>query len=212
MEIAADNLALGYDGYTLFKDVTFTVCSGQKVCIAGPSGSGKSSLLRAMLGFVQPQQGTITIDSQLLSAKTIWELRKNIAYITQEPDLGRQIVLDRIRQPFAYKANASLTWSDAVLDQWFECFKLTRKLLSKQTADLSGGQKQRIAIIIGLLLNRPVLLLDEPTSALDKESKQILKDVLCQLDKTIIFVSHEDVLVDIAEAAIDLTSPGSAHE
>ena len=208
MDIALKNLTLGYDGHTLFKDVSFEMRSGQKVCISGPSGCGKSTLLRAMLGFVRPQQGTITIDNQPVNNKTVWSLRHRIGYITQEPDLGSLSVLERIRRPFDYKANAHLQFQMDAVDTYFEQFKLPRKLLTKQTTDLSGGEKQRIAIIIALLLDRPLLLMDEPTSALDKESKQILRDVLANLQKTVLFISHEDALLDIADTTVQLTGAG----
>ena len=211
MNINVDNLSLVYDGHTLFEDISFEVRSGQKCRIDGPSGCGKSSLLRAMLGFVRPRQGRITIDGLSPQDKDIWRLRHKIAYVTQEPDLGREIVLDRIRQPFAYKANAHLQWRTEAVHEWFERFKLPRKLLSKQTTDLSGGEKQRIAIIIALLLDRPILLMDEPTSALDKLSKQILKTVLNDLQKTVLFISHEDILLDIADATVQL-APAGGHE
>jgi putative ABC transport system ATP-binding protein len=88
---------------------------------------------------------------------------------------------------------------------------LPRILLSKQTTDLSGGEKQRIAIIISLLLDRDLLLLDEPTSALDKESKQVLRDLLANLHKTIVFISHEDVLLDIKDMTLQLQTAGGCH-
>ncbi|MHC4374561.1 MAG: ABC transporter ATP-binding protein [Planctomycetota bacterium] len=211
MNINVDNLTLGYDGHTLFKDLSFEIKSGQKLCIDGPSGSGKSSLLRAMLGFVRPQSGSITIDNQPVNHKTVWSLRHCIGYVTQEPDLGSQSVLERIRQPFGYKANAHLEFNMDTLEAYLDQFKLPRILLSKQTTDLSGGEKQRIAIIISLLLDRDLLLLDEPTSALDKESKQVLRDLLANLHKTIVFISHEDVLLDIKDMTLQLQTAGGCH-
>ncbi|MCD6174968.1 MAG: ATP-binding cassette domain-containing protein [Planctomycetes bacterium] len=208
MNITVDNLSLAYDGHSLFEDVSFEVRSGMKYCISGPSGCGKSSLFRAILGFVQPRQGDIVIDGLSPQGKDVWQVRHKIAYVTQEPDLGQQSVLERIRQPFGYKANAHLQWQTETVHEWFQCFKLPRKLLSKQTTDLSGGEKQRVAIIIALLLDRPLLFLDEPTSALDKESKQILKTVLDGLQKTVLFISHEDVLLTIADAVLELAPIG----
>ena len=213
MNIIVNNLSIKYDGHILFEDLSFEIKSGQKVCVDGLSGCGKSSLLRAMLGFVRPQQGTITIDELSPHDKNVWRLRQKIAYVTQEPDLGRQIVLERIRRPFHYKANTHLHWRLETVHEWFDRFKLSRKLLTKQTTDLSGGEKQRVAIIIALLLDRPLLLLDEPTSALDKESKQILKTVLDGLQKTVLFISHEEILLDIADATLELHSAGGhRHE
>ena len=206
MNINVKNLTLGYDGHTLFENVSFEVQSGQKLCIDGPSGCGKSSLLRAMLGFVQPRTGSITMDNQPVNDKTVWSLRHRIGYITQEPDMGSQSVLERIRQPFGYKANSGLELDMDVLEAYLEQFNLSRKLLDKQTTDLSGGEKQRVSIIIALLLDRDLLLLDEPTSALDKESKQILRTILSGLDTTMIFVCHEDILLDMADATLQLVS------
>jgi putative ABC transport system ATP-binding protein len=190
----------------LFEDVSFEVVSGRVCCILGPSGCGKSSLLGAMLGFVTPERGAITIDGTGVDEKSAWQLRHKIAYVTQEPDFGRLTALECIRRPFGYKANAHLQWSDASVRSYFDRFKLPVKLLS-------GGEKQRIAIIIALLLDRPVLLLDEPTSALDKENRAILKDLLAGLDKTILFVSHDDILLEIADMTVDLKPAGGvAHE
>ncbi len=208
MNIAVNNLSLAYDGHSLFEDVSFEVRPGMKYCISGPSGCGKSSVFRAMLGFVQPRQGDIVINGLSAQGKDVWQLRHKIVYVTQEPDLGQQSVLERIRQPFHYKANAHLQWQTEAVHKWFDRFNLPRKLLAKQTTDLSGGEKQRIAIIIALLLDRPLLLLDEPTSALDKQSKQILRGVLMELQKTVLFISHEDILTDIADATFQLHSAG----
>jgi ABC-type multidrug transport system ATPase subunit len=213
MNISINNLTLQYDGHVLFEDVSFEVQSGRRFCIDGPSGCGKSSLLRAMLGFVRQQAGEIVIDGETVNEKTVWQLRHKIAYVTQEPDLGQQIVLDRIRQPFNYKANAHLQWNQQAVDELFDRFNLPRKLYNKNASELSGGEKQRVAIITALLLDRPLLLLDEPTSALDKQSKHILKETLTELPKTILFISHEAELLEIANGTYNLTgSGGQPHE
>jgi ABC-type multidrug transport system ATPase subunit len=213
MNININNLSITYDGLVLFEDVSFEVPSGQVCCISGPSGCGKSSLLGTMLGFVTPQQGAITIDGTAVDEKSVWQLRHKIAYVPQEPDLGQQRTLECIRRPFAYKANAHLQYDTESVRSYFERFKLPAKLLDKFAGNLSGGEKQRVAIIIALLLDRPVLLLDEPTSALDKESRRILKDILSELQKTIVCISHDEFLLDIADVTIELApAGGGGHE
>lgn len=211
MDISVNNLSIRHDDHTLFDNLTFTVTAGQKIRIDGPSGCGKSSLLKTLLGFVNPHSGSITINSLSPHTKDVWQLRHLIAFVTQEPDLGRQNLLDRIGQPFTYNANSHIKFSNEKLDELFDRFKLNKRLLKKQTSDLSGGEKQRIAIIIALLLDRPLMLLDEPASALDKDIKKILSATLAESDKTIIFVSHEKSLLQIADSTVTITSAERSH-
>ena len=207
MNIQVDNLAIRYGQATLFQNVCFEVGPAQKVCIAGQSGSGKTSLLKALMGLVVPDKGQILIDQQPLTKKSVWQLRNKIAYVPQESDLGDGLVIDRIRRPFDYHANAHLTWDRQMLLDDCQKFRLDEKLLDSDIAELSGGEKQRFALIIALLLERPILLLDEPFSALDKETKTIIKEQLQQdTSHTILFVSHEDTLLEIADKTIELVS------
>ena len=205
MNISVDNLTIRYGPAVLFEGLGFQAEAGQKVCIAGQSGSGKTSLLKALMGFVIPAQGDIVIGHQRLTEKSVWQLRNKIAYVAQEPDLGEGPVIDRIRRPFGYRANAHLEWNRQMVSGYCQKFRLDEKLLDKDTAELSGGEKQRFAIIIALLLQRPILLLDEPLSALDKETKAILKEQLQNdTSRTVLFVSHENALLEIADQTIDL--------
>lgn len=212
MNIHVDNLTILYGQAPLFANITFDADAGQKICIAGQSGSGKTSLLKALMGLVVPAEGQIFIQQQLLTEKSVWQLRKHIAYVPQEPDLGEGVVIDRIHRPFDYHVNAHLTWDrQAVLD-YCRQFRLDEKLLDSDITELSGGEKQRFAVIIALLLDRPILLLDEPFSALDKETKAIIKEQLQQdTSHTILFVSHEDVLLEIADKTIKLNASGGSQ-
>lgn len=209
MNISVDNLTILYGQTPLFANITFDAETGQKVCIAGQSGSGKTSLLKALMGLVVPDRGQISINQQPLTEKSVWQLRKNIAYVPQEPDLGDGIVIDRIRGPFNYHANAHLTWNHQMILDYCQKFRLDGDLINSNITKLSGGEKQRFALIIALLLERPILLLDEPFSALDKETKTIIKEQLEQdTSHTILFVSHEDVLLEIADKMVELTASG----
>ena len=209
MNIQVDNLTIRYGQAALFENVCFDVVAGQKVCIAGQSGSGKTSFLKALMGLVVPAEGQILIDGEPLTEKSVWLLRKHIAYVSQEPDLGEGIVIDRLRRPFDYHANAHLEWDRGAVLDYFQKFRLDEKLLDNDISDISGGEKQRIAIIIALLLKRPILLLDEPFSALDKETKKVVKEHLKNdTSSTILFISHEDSLLQIADRTIDISDSG----
>ena len=206
MNIHVDNLTVRYGQATLFQNVAFDADVGQKVCIAGQSGSGKTSLLKALMGLIVPTEGSIVIGQLPLTEKSVWQLRNKIAYVPQESDLGDGLVIDRIRRPFDYHANAHLAWDRQTVLEYCRQFRLDEKLLDSRLTELSGGEKQRFALIIALLLERPILLLDEPFSALDKETKAVIKEQLQQdTSHTILFVSHEEVLLEIANKTIELS-------
>jgi ABC-type iron transport system FetAB ATPase subunit len=206
MIIDAQNLTLSYGNLMLTENLSFQISSGQKVCIAGRSGSGKTSLLKSLLGLVIPAKGTISIGGEAMDDKSVWHLRNKIAYVCQEPDMGHETVAERIAQPFGYKVNAHIDHGATRILEYFERFQLPEKLLGQQTTELSGGQKQRIAIIIALMLNRPILLLDEPVSAMDAHNKQAMKEMLAaDQDRTVLFISHDAILLDIADTTIDLS-------
>lgn len=207
MQIAAENLTLTYHSQTLFKHLRLRADRGQRVCIAGPSGSGKSSLFRALLGFVRPDEGSVFIDATEVTERTVWRLRHHIAYVPQEPELGSMPVRERIEQPFKLKANKHIAPEPAELAGYWERFELSERLMDKSGTELSGGEKQRVSIIIAILLRRPILLLDEPVSAMDKRSRQTLREILTeQDDKTTLFISHDEALLDVADQVIDITS------
>lgn len=197
------------DEVELFDGLSFSVQSGRRVCIQGRSGSGKSTLLKTLMGLVIPDAGHIRIDGQTLTGNSVWGLRARISCVSQEPDLGAGSAIDRIRRPFSYHANAHLKWNMQQVHDYFDILKLDRKLLTRDVAELSGGEKQRIAIMIALLLARPILLLDEPVSALDKESKAAFKQLLSDdTDRTVLFVSHDESLLEIADETINLDRRG----
>jgi len=209
MDITVNHLTHTFDGQTLFADLSFEIRSGRRFRIAGPSGSGKSTLLKILAGLAVPTSGDIAIGSDRLTEASVWTLRNRIAYVSQEPELGTGPVIDRLRRPFEYHANAHLRWDREKVTNCFEQFRLDEKLLDKDVSELSGGEKQRIAIIIALLLQRPILLLDEPVSALDADLKEIVKaEFLRDASRTILFISHETALLEIADDTIKLTAAG----
>lgn len=185
------HLSVRLDGTQLFHGVSLSVKMGEKITIAGPSGSGKSTLLRCVLGFV-PFDGEIRIAGITLNARTVWQSRRQMAYVAQEPELGGGTVQEVLARPFSYKANQGLAYHREEVDRLFDIFLLPSPLLHKDMASLSGGEKQRVALIGALLLRRPLLLLDEAASALDGEAKKQVRAYLSgREDLAIVSVSHD---------------------
>jgi putative ABC transport system ATP-binding protein len=204
-----DHLTVRFDGQIVLKDFSLRLGAGQKALLTGPSGCGKSTVLRSLLGFVVPQAGSIHIVGEPLTAESVWRLRRRIAYVGQEPDLGTGIVREILESPFRYHANIALRGNLDRVPELFDTFGLARTFLDKETGDLSGGEKQRVALISALLLDRDIFLLDEVTSALDRASKQVVADYFQSgVNATMLFVAHDPEWFPFADRVIQM-QPGS---
>ena len=201
--IDVKGLTIKFGRETVFTDISFTVNSGQKVVIEGRSGTGKSTLLKCLLGFILPDTGQIRFNSRILNHQTVWDIRKHTAYLPQEPDLGSGTVRDILELPFTYQANLHKKKNLNKTEKLFERFFLSRDLLEKRISTLSGGQKQRVALVSAVLLDRNVYFLDEPTSALDALSRKAVMDFFTDSDSTVLWISHHHEICNPDEV-IDL--------
>jgi ABC-type bacteriocin/lantibiotic exporter with double-glycine peptidase domain len=203
--LRADNLSLALDGKILLEDFSFKVPVGHNVLITGPSGCGKSTVLKCFLGLTAPRTGSVTVSGQPLTATTVWSLRRQIAYVTQEPDLGTGNARQVIDRPFHYRANAHLKENLGRLGELMDLFGLGQELLDKSVSKLSGGEKQRIALIVAILLDRPILLLDEPTSALDMNTRKTLGEYLqSRTELTVLIVAHDTDIFAFADNIVQI--------
>ena len=107
--IQIDSICLSYNQQKILNKFSLSVEQGAKIAVSGRSGSGKSSVLRCLLGFAVPDQGRIFVNGTELNGSTVWKIRSLIGYVAQEPDLGEGTVKKIIEKPFAYKANQSVT-------------------------------------------------------------------------------------------------------
>jgi putative ABC transport system ATP-binding protein len=194
---------------TPIRDLSFQVERGERVVITGESGRGKSTLLKCLLGLTIPESGEILVDGTPLNGETVWSLRRLIAYLPQEPELGEGTLQQWLEHPFTFKANAHLKGNLSKIPELLNSLLLPSSLLDADVATLSGGEKQRAALIAALLLDREVLLLDEPSSALDDKSGLEVVSLLNSLEnKTIIAVSHDEKILRMADRVIPLSPAG----
>lgn len=179
----------------IFDQLSLQIKPGEKVGLVGHSGSGKTTFTRLLLRFSDIDSGRILIDDQSISAITQDDLRRNIAYVPQEPLLFHRSIADNISygQPGAtieaVQAAAKLAHAEdfiATLPQGYDT------LVGERGVKLSGGQRQRIVIARAILKNAPILVLDEATSALDSESEAAIQDALWKLmeGRTAIVIAH----------------------
>lgn len=188
-------------GETLAVDkVSLELTAGRTTALIGSSGSGKSSLLRLMIGLLWPDRGEVRIGGERLQRDRVLAMRSRIGYVIQSGGLFPHLT---VAQNLALQSRHLGRSQDAVQARAAELLELTRldgTLLQRYPAELSGGQRQRVALMRALMTDPPVLLLDEPLGALDPivrhELQRELKDIFGRLGKTVVLVTH-----DVAEAA-----------
>ena len=180
---------------SVFEHFNLHIPAGQRIGLVGKSGSGKTTLTRLLLRLVDIQEGEILVDEQDISKVTQVSLRKQIAYVPQEPLLFHRTIAENI----AY-GRADATFEEirqAAIDA--NALEFIEQLpdgfdtiTGERGVKLSGGQRQRIAIARAILTNAPILVLDEATSALDSESEQLIQAALQNLMKgrTSIVIAH----------------------
>lgn len=186
-----------YDkGEMLFNGINLSISKGEKIALVGTSGSGKSTVLKLMLGFYPVSSGKIVIDGKSMSERSLMDLRQEISYVPQEPYIFSGTIEENIRlgKINASKEEVIRAAKAANADEFIMNLPDQYKTeVGQRGAWLSGGQRQRIAIARAILKDSPILLLDEATSALDTESEQLVKDAIERLmiNRTTIVVAHK---------------------
>lgn len=194
------NLKIDYNKKNIIENFNLSIKKGEKVVITGVSGSGKSSILKAILGFIIPSSGDILINGERLTAKTVNSFRRNMCYVSQGIDFPNEKISVLIEEIFNYKNNKKYKKNIEKLEHYLKLFNLDSSILEKNIDELSGGEKQRIGIVIALLLDREIFILDEITSALDSEMKKKTVNYFLNADKTVIAVSHDSEWIELGIA------------
>lgn len=211
--VRISKLGILLDGQWILRGFDLTIAPGEKVSLTGASGSGKSTVLKSILGFVAPREGSIRVFGRLLDGRSVWDIRRDVAYVAQEPDFGAGTAREVIEQPFAYKANAALRKHLERLPEIMEQFNVSQALLTKELSTLSGGEKQRFALISAILLGRQLILLDEASSALDRQNKQAVADFFRQATHlSVLSVAHDTGWMNFTDREVNLTRHGTPSE
>ncbi len=186
------------------EDINFKINQGDHVALVGKIGSGKSTVQKLILGLYHAQEGSLLIDGIDIKQIDPADLRKNIAYVSQDIVLFSGTVKENLiyRAPHAddemilKAANIS-----GVLDFVNKHPKGFDMQVGERGSMLSGGQKQSIAIARAILLDSPIVILDEPTSAMDNATEQkIIKNLQRYLEgKTLILVTHKNSLLKLVD-------------
>lgn len=201
-------VSLSYGSKQVLRDVSFDLGRGEIGCVMGESGCGKTSLLRAVMGFETFSSGSIEVDGITLSETTIDTLRHRIAYLPQELSLPSPTIREMVNLPFSFKANRGVTLTDDLLRQEWSWLGLDTRLLSHSPNAVSVGQRQRIMLSVCGLLGKPLIIADEPTSALDEESTMMvaryMKMLAHERQTAILAVTHSRPLAEQCDKTLHL--------
>lgn len=215
--ITLENLDLKINKTQILKQVNYKFELGKVYIIKGVNGSGKSSLIKSVLGlYLSDIKGKIMYNDTDINNLDLYHIRKKIiSFLDQEPVLLHSTIYENLTQDIdninfdnlydlINKFNLNLPESD-------------KKRHSYELNHFSGGEKQKISLIRILMKETNLIIMDEPTSALDSNSINILKNILMQIQKNkiIIIVSHDERIYDIADTVInfeDINSNYKIHE
>lgn len=196
--IDVKNLSFRYkesQEYYDVKDITFHVKRGEWLSIVGHNGSGKSTTVRLIDGLLEAESGEIVIDGQRLTEENIWNMRRQIGMVFQNPD--NQFVGATVEDDVAFGLENQGLSRQEMKKRVEEALDLVGMLdfKKREPARLSGGQKQRVAIAGVVALRPAILILDEATSMLDPEGRRELietvKGIRKDYDMTVISITHD---------------------
>ena len=196
--IDVKNLSFRYkesQEYYDVKDITFHVKRGEWLSIVGHNGSGKSTTVRLIDGLLEAESGDIVIDGQQLNEENVWNIRRQIGMVFQNPD--NQFVGATVEDDVVFGLENQSLSRQEMKKRVDEALDLVGMLdfKKREPARLSGGQKQRVAIAGVVALRPAILILDEATSMLDPEGRRELIETVQGIrkdyDMTVISITHD---------------------
>ncbi|OBZ86423.1 Phosphate import ATP-binding protein PstB 1 [Choanephora cucurbitarum] len=184
----AHNISLKLpDGKWLFKDISFELNEGDTLVMRGPSGVGKTTLLKCIAELIPYDHGHSTLHDKTVDDYTVPIWRSRIMYVPQRPAAHPGTPMDffNIIKKFGTHKDKKLDDPVKIGTEW----NLSESHFREKWDSLSGGEMQRCALAIALALNPDILLLDEPTSALDPETIEMVEKTL--KGKTCVWITHD---------------------
>ena len=188
-----ENLNLEIGTVKILKDISFTVQKKEIIALLGPSGSGKSSLLKSINMLNTPSCGQIKYHNNDIQEISPMALRKKIGYVLQKPTLFGNDVMENLKYPCELHQKV---FDINLVEFYLKKVNLKPDILEKKPNELSGGEQQRISLVRTLLLEPEIILLDEVTSALDEDNTLLIEELIKYENEnnelTVIFISHNN--------------------
>ncbi|MBA2873240.1 energy-coupling factor transport system ATP-binding protein [Anoxybacillus calidus] len=195
--VSVENISFKYPNETNYavKNVSFYVQRGEWLAIVGHNGSGKSTIAKLLNGLLRQESGSIKIFGTELNETTIWEIRKRVGMVFQNPD--NQFVGTTVQDDVAFGLENNGIPRDEMVERVNEAIRLVKmeEFSEQEPHHLSGGQKQRVAIAGIIALQPDIIILDEATSMLDPKGRNEVLETVRDLKKkqkiTVISITHD---------------------
>ncbi|EWY38148.1 mannosyltransferase [Skermanella stibiiresistens SB22] len=208
--VSVDNVTMAFGSFVAVQDVNLTIKDGEFVSIVGPTGCGKSTILNAIAGLLQPASGSITID-----AKPVKGIQGNIGYLFQQDALlpwktaieNTELGLMFRREPAGVRREKAMAWLAKVGLRGFE---------HRYPHQLSGGQRKRVQMAQALITEPQVILMDEPFSALDIHTRHLMQNELLRLwqedRRAVVMITHDlEEAIALGDRVVILSAGPRSH-
>ncbi len=190
MTLSVSDLSVAVGGRTLVSGLSFELEGAGRIALVGPSGVGKTMILRAIAHLDDPAGGRVTLDGVTPEELGYPVYRRRVSYVSQRPVLFAGTVMENLRRPFRLEA-VSADFPEEEARGLLSRLRLDSGALPDEARDLSEGQKQRVALVRALAPKPDVLLLDEPTSGLDAESTEAVESLIAEREVSVLWVTHD---------------------
>jgi ABC-type multidrug transport system fused ATPase/permease subunit len=193
--LEAKDITFAYNSEPILKGLSFHLQRGETVALVGPSGAGKTTVFKVLVGFYPPQQGQVLLYNQPLDKWKLSAARRQMAMVSQDTFLFPGTIAENIAlgKPDASRDEIEAAAIQANAHEFIvQLPNGYDHVLEERGANLSGGQRQRLSLARAILLDAPLLLLDEATSALDTESERLVQDALDKMaaSRTTLVIAH----------------------
>jgi branched-chain amino acid transport system ATP-binding protein len=195
--LAAEKLTVGYTrDIDILRDLSCKVWPGRISCVVGANGTGKSTLLKALFGFLKPHSGRVLLSGQDVTGTLPYVmLGLGVAYLPQRPSLFPHLTVESNLKLGLWHARPPKALARRKLEEAYERFPIAREKRRQPAGQLSGGQQRQVEIARSLMTAPPVYLIDEPTAGIEprtsEEIYEIIQSLARDLNKAILLVDQD---------------------